>query len=273
MLEDLTAFASAPQLAQPLTKAAVAHLQFETIHPFTDGNGRVGRALLHCVLQRDMPHPVPLPLSAAINERKQDYYTALRPYQTYIGRRDNPDRAAAAAVAASYIADAADVACDYTRAVAEMLTRMQRRWEELRLRRHSAAAAVLDAMATMPAADTGYLETVTERSPRAVRRAVRQLADAGVTAESVDEDTGRAVFELPEMLRIVDGHSRLVAACWDLRSAGLEPAPQQLIARFHDSGTQPDGGARRRPRCTHIGGRSRIQCKRPAGHNPPHRYT
>ena len=272
LLGDLTAYVSAPQIVQPLTKAAISHLQFETIHPFADGNGRVGRALLHCALQRDMPHHLPLPLSAAINERKQDYYASLRSYQTYIGPRDSTDRGGAASVAAGYIADAVEVACDYTRAAAQMLASMQQRWAELRLRRHSAAAAVLQAMSTMPAADTSFLETATEHSPRAVRRAVRHLADRGVIAETVDEDSGRAVFELPEILQIVDGRSQLVAACWEMRSVGAEPKARDLIASWRDTLTQ-HAGPRELPPCAHIGVRSKTQCKRRAGHNPPHRYT
>ena len=272
LLGDLTAYVSASQLVQPLAKAAISHLQFETIHPFADGNGRVGRALLHCVLQRGMPHHLPLPISAAINERKQDYYASLRPYQTYIGPRDGTDRDGAASVAAGYLADAVEVACDYTRAAAQMLASMQQRWADLRLRRHSAAAAVLQAMSTMPAADTSFLETATEHSPRAVRRAVRHLADRGVIAETVDEDSGRAVFELPEILQIVDSRAQLVAACWEMRSVGAEPKAKDLITPWRDTLVQ-HAGPRELPPCTHIGVRSKTQCKRWAGHSPPHRYT
>ncbi len=272
LLNDLTEYATAPQLVPPLTKAAISHLQFETIHPFDDGNGRVGRALLHCVLQRDMPHRLPLPLSAAINERKQDYYMSLRPYQTYIGRRNGTGRVEAIAEAATYVADAVDIACDYTRAISGILVNMQQRWADLRLRQDSAAIAILHAMSTMPAADIGYLTAATERSARAVRRAARQLADAGVIAESVDESSGRTVFELPEMLQIVDDRRRLITECWELRSAGIEPALPDLIARFLD-GKPQQAGPDPRSRCTHIGPRSRIQCKRPPGHPPPHRYT
>ena len=272
LLEDLTRYASGPQLVQPLMKAAMCHLQFESIHPFVDGNGRTGRALLHCVLQRDMPHQLPLPLSAAITERRQDYYASLRPYQTYIGPRDSDDRAAAAAASVAYIAVAADVACDYTRAVAAVLADMQQRWTDLRLRPHSAAAAVLHAMSTMPAADTTFLATTTGRSPRAVRRATRQLTDRGVIAESVDEDTARTVFELPEMLEIVDWRQRLVNACWELRSKGTSPKIEAVISHWRMS--LPQQPAKQQlPPCTHIGVRTGTQCKRRSGHNPPHRYT
>lgn len=272
LLSDLTDYASM-SLTQPLAKAAIAHLQFETIHPFVDGNGRVGRALLHCVLQRDMPHTLPLPVSAAINERKGDYYASLRPYQTYIGASSGEERSAAAAAAAGYIADAANVACDYTRAVAAVLTKMQQQWTDLRLRRHSAAAAVLAAMSTMPAAATSFLETATEHSPRAVRRAVRQLADSGVLAESVDADTSRTVFELPEMLQIVDGRRRLVTACWEARGTQTDPDIEAILKRWHQLTAQHGDTPAGRAPCTHIGVRSKVQCKRRAGHNPPHRYT
>ena len=55
-------------------------------------------------------------------------------------------------------------------------------------------------------------------------------------------------------------------------TAGIEPAVRDLITRWRDS-TPPQTGPRRLPGCTHIGERSRIQCRRRAGHQPPHRYT
>ena len=51
LLEDLVAFVARDDLPA-VAQAAVAHAQFETIHPFIDGNGRVGRALIHVVLRR-----------------------------------------------------------------------------------------------------------------------------------------------------------------------------------------------------------------------------
>lgn len=61
----------------PLVLAAVVHNQFETIHPFEDGNGRVGRLLLVNVL---LKHGLP-PLNIEI-ENRTEYYEALREYQT-----------------------------------------------------------------------------------------------------------------------------------------------------------------------------------------------
>ena len=61
----------------PLVLAAVVHNQFETIHPFEDGNGRVGRLLLINVL---LKHGLP-PLNIEI-ENRREYYEALREYQT-----------------------------------------------------------------------------------------------------------------------------------------------------------------------------------------------
>jgi len=62
----------------PLIRMAVAHYQFEAIHPFTDGNGRTGRVLnlLMLVEQKLLDHPV-LYLSRYIIERKADYYRLL----------------------------------------------------------------------------------------------------------------------------------------------------------------------------------------------------
>src|SRR5205085_4050308 len=51
LMSDLCAFINRTDLS-PVLQAAIAHAQFETIHPFADGNGRVGRALVHVVLRR-----------------------------------------------------------------------------------------------------------------------------------------------------------------------------------------------------------------------------
>ncbi len=60
-----------------LEAAAVAHLYFECIHPFEDGNGRIGRALAEKALARMLGRPTLLPLSAEISRQKKGYYAAL----------------------------------------------------------------------------------------------------------------------------------------------------------------------------------------------------
>ena len=276
LIEDLTKYVSAHDLRHPLVKAAVAHLQFETVHPFPDGNGRVGRALAHCVLQRGWPGSVPVPLSVAVSGRKQRYYQALRPYQTYTGDRDSAARSACAEAAVAFVADAATIACDYTEAVAEVVTAMHSKWSGLDLRPHSAAAAALEAMSTMPAVTVEYLCDVTGRPPHGVRRGLRKLVSSGVVAETHDDDTGHRVFELPEMLEVVDHRSALVRRCWEMHEAGFERSAPDIVDRWHqqlaaDQSLQPQQTGR--SRCTHIGKRSGVRCTQGAGHAPPHRYT
>ncbi len=65
----------------PLVRSAIAHLYFESIHPFEDGNGRIGRALSEKVLSQGLGRPVLLSLSKAIETHKKDYYDALESAQ------------------------------------------------------------------------------------------------------------------------------------------------------------------------------------------------
>lgn len=58
-------------------RSAIAHLYFESIHPFEDGNGRIGRALAEKALSQGLGRPVMLSLSRTIEANKNDYYTAL----------------------------------------------------------------------------------------------------------------------------------------------------------------------------------------------------
>ena len=58
-------------------RAAIAHLYFESIHPFDDGNGRVGRALCEKVLSQELGRPVLLSISKVLYRRKKQYYQEL----------------------------------------------------------------------------------------------------------------------------------------------------------------------------------------------------
>jgi len=76
---------SAPGEKKEIKKApirsAIAHLYFETIHPFEDGNGRIGRAIAEKALSQTIGRPVMLSLSQAIEADKKSYYAALEAAQ------------------------------------------------------------------------------------------------------------------------------------------------------------------------------------------------
>jgi Fic family protein len=61
----------------PLTRAGLAHLYFVCIHPFEDGNGRIGRALAEKSLAQNLGHPTLLALAYTIERKRKDYYSAL----------------------------------------------------------------------------------------------------------------------------------------------------------------------------------------------------
>lgn len=62
----------------PLARAGIAHLYFESIHPFEDGNGRIGRAISEKSLSQSLKRPTLIALSRTINTHKKAYYSALQ---------------------------------------------------------------------------------------------------------------------------------------------------------------------------------------------------
>mgnify|MGYP000091345197 CR=1 FL=1 len=65
---------NASDLSTPLVNAIRGHIHFESIHPFPDGNGRVGRAIMLIGLCRDLQTTIPLAISRAIEDSRSDYY-------------------------------------------------------------------------------------------------------------------------------------------------------------------------------------------------------
>lgn len=81
LIEDFVAFSHRTDIPA-LAHAAVAHAQFENIHPFADGNGRTGRALVHVLLrQRALTEHTSLPISASLLVNVEAYFKALDAYR------------------------------------------------------------------------------------------------------------------------------------------------------------------------------------------------
>jgi Fic family protein len=73
------------EISSPIIKAAVAHLYFESIHPFEDGNGRIGRAIAEKALSQGFDHPIMFSISKTIEENRSAYYLALQNAQQNLG--------------------------------------------------------------------------------------------------------------------------------------------------------------------------------------------
>jgi len=68
-------------IKKPIIRSAIAHLYFESIHPFEDGNGRIGRAVAEKALSQSIGRPVLFSLSKSIESNKSTYYEALKSAQ------------------------------------------------------------------------------------------------------------------------------------------------------------------------------------------------
>lgn len=182
LLQDLCAYLSGAE-HPPLVQAAVAHAQFETIHPFADGNGRTGRALVQLVLRRRglTPRFVP-PISLVLATWANRYVDAL------MGTRV-PDPEAESEGWLRWIelaTHAARVACSqartYDRRVLDLVEVWRTRVRDAvgPLRADAAAWALLAVLPAAPLLTARTAADLIHRSPRAVDGAIAQLVRAGV---------------------------------------------------------------------------------------------
>lgn len=186
LLEDLIAAANETP-DSPLAQAATVHAQFETIHPFADGNGRTGRALFQLMLRRSgLTETCTPPVSSALALNREAYVSALDSSHP-VCAADDPKRSAALAEWIGLCADACIRACDYTQRAISHVEALQQQWQtrlkERGVRSSSAAvrlAGVLPANPVINAASAAELLSVV---PRTARRAIDVLADAGILVQ------------------------------------------------------------------------------------------
>ena len=192
-LEDLFAFTRRTDLP-PLTRTAIAHAHFETIHPFVDGNGRTGRALIHVLLSWAglTPH-APLPLSAVLLADVDSYFRSLDAY-----RRGEP-----LVIVELFIGAAARAA-----ALGRSAGRRIGRTVEAMLERSPGRAgtpdrAIIELLARRPVLDAGSAATAVGVSEAAARRSLERLEAAGLLRGYLIGPRRRA-WRSPEILDLMD---------------------------------------------------------------------
>jgi len=172
LTSDLAAYTSRTDIA-PVVQAAVAHARFEVIHPFTDGNGRVGRMLIQHVLAGRISLDAPVPVSIPWSQDTDGYIERLRQYQA--GDTDAWieffGMSVVAAVAWSHSAE---------NRVASLLSSLA---DRSRSRGESVAARVIRDLPVHPIVNS---DTVAERygiSRQAAHEALARLGEDGVLTE------------------------------------------------------------------------------------------
>jgi Fic family protein len=192
-LADLERFFARTDLPV-LVQAAIAHAQFETIHPFTDGNGRTGRALLQAMVRHfGLTSRVTVPISAGLLADTDSYFEALTAF-----------RGGDVAPIVRQLCQASDRAAVDGRWLVDALDELRHEWlGAIRARAGSAGRALVGLVIGQPAISVGYLERQLGVSNTAARRAVEQAVSAGILAESSDRKRDR-IFVASEIIDILD---------------------------------------------------------------------
>ncbi|WP_165052219.1 MULTISPECIES: Fic family protein [unclassified Adlercreutzia] len=192
-LGDLVSFGGREDLS-PVVKAAVFHAQFETIHPFTDGNGRTGRALLHRMLARDevLPHAT-LPLSAGLLHDVDSYMEALAVYHD--GQVEPIIERVVSALELSVVVGAR-IASDVDVVLA--------RWREATKERKGSAAHRLPALLVeQPVVSVAYVAEKLEISERAARSLVEVACERGILSRMGNARRG-AFYQASDLIEILE---------------------------------------------------------------------
>lgn len=192
-IEDLLAFtrrADVPSLPQ----IAIAHAQFETIHPFTDGNGRTGRALIQAMLRhKRLTRQITVPVSAGLLTDTDAYFGALGSY-----RDGDP------APIVERLSEASLLAVANGRRLVTDLRSIREEWDtRIAARRDSAVHRVADLLIQHPVFNAQFLQRELGITTGNARRYVDPLTAAGIIAEFTDRARNRA-WRAPEVLSALD---------------------------------------------------------------------
>lgn len=222
----------------PIIQAALVHAQFETIHPFADGNGRVGRALIHTVLaRRGLTSGAVLPVSLVLATHSGAYIEGLTAFR-HSGEPGSSEAIAAREWWITTFADAVIEASAQAMSFAEDLDELRGQWNvrleqhrkrggrTRRLRSDSAVTLVLRDLPGSPVLTPGTVQRIHGVTAAAAVRALAELQSAEIL-ETRSIGRRRRAYIASEVLDLVAATERRLASTrFDTRlSPPVRPVP------------------------------------------------
>lgn len=196
-MEDLVIFANRLDLPA-LSQIAIAHAQFETIHPFPDGNGRTGRALIHSMLRRlGITRNVTVPVSAGLLQNTRGYFDALTAYR----RGDvTPIVRSFSRAITSGLANGRVLLKELEsfRAAAEQMTTA---------RQGSAGWRAIEHLAKLPVVNAASLAAVLAVTPQNAQAGIDRLVADGILRQSGESRRNR-FYEAEAVLLALEGFAK-----------------------------------------------------------------
>lgn len=212
LLADLCEFCNIDSLPT-VAQAAIAHAQFETIHPFIDGNGRTGRALIHVVLRRRglAPRVLP-PISLVLATWSKSYVDALT-HTRYLGPPDSTEATDSVNHWVALFTTAASRAVEDAWMLEEEVRRIQIRWREAlgKVRKDSAVDRLIERLPGAPIVTVQSAADLVGRTYQAANEAVDRLMEAKVLRQVKVGRRNRA-FEAPEVIEAFTNLERQLAS-------------------------------------------------------------
>ena len=199
-IQDMVEFADRDDLPV-LVQVSVAHAQFETIHPFVDGNGRTGRALAQSMLRsKQLVEHVTVPISAGLLTDTGSYFDAL-----------NAFREGDAGPIVHRFADASRFAAATGRILVDDLAAQlaDARDKLAGIRAHAAVWKVLPRLIGQPIVNTKYLTSELAMNDATVLRALEVLVDRQILVERTGLQRNR-IWQHPGILEVLDNYGSTI---------------------------------------------------------------
>jgi Fic family protein len=241
LMADLVDYVNGASHA-PLVQAALVHAQFETIHPFTDGNGRVGRALIHTVMaRRGLTSSAVLPISLVLATLRDGYVDGLTAYR-HDGDPAGPESLRRVRDWIATFTDAAVAAVGQSIMLVEEIEQLRLQWAE-QLHSHragqgmretpradSATARLLMMLPEAPVVTATTLIRILNVSHPAASAALDELRQAGIlqTRKIERNTTAYLATEILDLITLAE--RRLASTRFDTRTS----APNRSVPALPD---------------------------------------
>jgi Fic family protein len=270
-MDDLVRFINEDR-GNPIASAALAHGQFENVHPFPDGNGRTGRALIHVMMRRaHLTDNIVIPVSTVLSRASQEYIDGLGSM-----RSDGPPDTARIENWIDGFANAVETAADHTTTLIAQTRTLNQQWDEQianyrsargmrALRADSVVNKITGNLLHSPCQTAEMVSKEFGVSITAANTALGEMKEMGIVTSKRDHKTRSHYYTALDVVDLITQLQRSVGSPMDDTNMHLPtitvPARSQNMSSTLSRNTT----------CGFFLPLAQKPCRRPLNHNGQHR--